>query len=97
MAFQVPPSKKSKGQDKFEFEIDGKKHSIPRAKFLSIGTQLSLDTADAQERITILFGKPGSALGDAVRGLDSDQFDALMEAYNDDSEVTPGESQGSSS
>jgi hypothetical protein len=95
MAFQVPASKKSIGQDKFEFEIDGETHSITRAKFLSIGTQLSLDSADAQERITILFGEPGSKLGDAVRGLDSDQFDALMDAYNEDSDVAPGESQGS--
>jgi len=44
MAFQVPASKASKGQDRFEFEIDGKSFSVKKAKFVSVNELVSIES-----------------------------------------------------
>lgn len=95
MVFQVPASKKSKGQDRFDFELDGKSYSVKRSKFLSVGEQEIIGNGGVTEMIDTVFGARGTELGDAIRELDEDQYVALIEAYNADSGVTPGESAGS--
>ena len=95
--FEVPASKASKDQDKFPFKIGDQSFKIKRAKFLTIKEQIAIADADTlAERIGHIFGPAGSKINEAVMGLDDDQFNALMDAYNADSEVAPGESQGSS-
>jgi len=99
MAFQVPPSKKSKGQDKFEFEIDGAKFSVRRFGAFSLEEHIFMrsDECGENEMLDLVFGKKGTKLGNAVRALEAEQYSALQDAWMEDSEVTPGESQGSSS
>lgn len=97
MTFKVPPSKASKGQDKFKFEIDGKAYTVKKAKFLTVGETERISRPDRTDTDVLdLFGPVGSEVGDAVRGLDESQFEALMDAWTEDSAVTPGESEASS-
>lgn len=97
MTFEVPASKASIGQDKFKFSIDGNDYSIKRAKFLSVGEAEALESPESVTVMLDLFGKKGTKAGDAVRGLDSDQFQALVDAWQKDSDVTLGESEASAS
>lgn len=97
MTFKVPESKASKGQDRFEFEIEGKSYSIRKAKFLSVGDAERLENPESASVVLDLFGKAGTKAGDAVRGLDQEQFSALVEAWQADSKVTLGESAASAS
>lgn len=97
MTFEVPASKASIEQDVFKFSIPGQKQafSVRRLKFIPIGQRATMgDDADA---ILDFFGAVGTKQGDAVRSLDADQFQALSEAWQKDSEVTLGESGASSS
>ena len=95
--FEVPTTKASKDQDKFSFKIGAQSFKIKRVKYLTIAEQITIaNTETLEQRVEAIFGPAGSKIGDAVLGLVDDQFDALMDAYNADSEVTPGESEGSS-
>lgn len=96
MTFVVPASKASKGQDKFEFTIGTQTFAVKKAKYLSIDEQVKIGDGDIEATIGVVFGAPGSKAARAVGGLDTEQFTALLEAYNKDSEVTPGESVASS-
>lgn len=98
MTFQVPASKASKGQDKFEFEIGSQKFAIRRLKFLTLGQQEVINAPGRTDSdvLDTVFGDASTKCGKAVRGLDSEQFDALYEAWAEDSEVSPGESSASS-
>lgn len=95
--FEVPASKASKGQDQFRFKIGSKSYSVKKAKHLSIGAAESLANPESASVVIDLFGKKGTAQGDAVRSLDQDQFQALVDAYMADSAVTLGESGASTS
>lgn len=94
MAFQVPASKASIGQDQFTFgPEDGTEFSVKKAKFLTIGKLESLESSTAAS--INFFGDEGTRAGDYVRSLDREQFEVLVEAWRDDSEVSAGESQAS--
>jgi hypothetical protein len=95
MTFEVPASKASVGQDKFDFSIAGKKYSVRKLKYVPIGQRSSI-SHDGEAQLEF-FGVDGTKQGDAVRGLDEEQFKALVEAWQADSEVTVGESEASSS
>lgn len=95
MVFKVPASKQSVGQDQFTFEIGEDEFSIKKAKFISIG-QLELLESNATAALNF-FGEPGTKQGIAVRTLEREQFQALVEAWREDSEVTSGESPASAS
>jgi hypothetical protein len=97
MTFEVPASKASIEQDVFKFSIPGHKtmFSVKRLKFLSVGQRESI--GDDTATILDLFGAKGTKQGDAVRSLDEEQFDALSKAWQDDSKITLGESEASSS
>lgn len=94
MAFQVPKSKKSIKQNRFEFEVDGKKFDIPLLKFAPV------EAAEAFEQgknvAGILAACNSDSARDAVRAMDGEQFEALIEAWTEASDVTPGESPASS-
>lgn len=97
--FQVPESKASIGQDQFEWSVPGKKDvfTIKKAKFLSLGQAEALEKPETSTIVLDLFGKSGTKAGDAVRSLDSDQFQALVNAWQADSGIAPGESPASDS
>lgn len=97
MTYEVPASRASIGQADFEFKIGGKSYKIRRLKFLSIGQAEALESPDSVSVVLDLFGRAGTKQGDAVRSLDKEQFEALVEAWQADSDVTLGESVASSS
>lgn len=89
MAFSVPPSKKSLKQNRFEFELDGKKHDIPLLKFAPVA---AIEAFEAERNMTafILMCDTDGAK-DAFRSMDGDQLEAFMEAYQKESDVEVGE------
>ena len=89
MTFQVPESKKSIKQNRFEFEGDGKLYDIPHLKFAPVaaiekfeqeqnmaGLLLTADTDDARE---------------VIRSFDGSQLEPFIEAWQEASGVETGE------
>lgn len=89
MAFQVPASKASKGQDKFEFTIGNETFRVRRMKYLKIDRLQELET-DGLEAL-VFFKGSGGAQQKAVGSLEGEQFEALVNAWRADSEVSEGE------
>jgi hypothetical protein len=96
MAYQVPESKRSIAQNRFEFSLpDGTQVSIPKAKYLTVGQIEILSEKQGNQEVKLtdlldLFNEPAAAK--AVRTLDSEQLQALMAAWQEDSKLTLGES-----
>ncbi len=95
--FEVPASKASKGQDLFEFSCPGKpgKFSVKKLKFLSVGKRDEI--GDGGRPMLDFFCEGSTKQGEAVRSLDEEQFNALVTAWQDDSGVSLGEPEASSS
>lgn len=98
MVFQVPESKRSLNQNQFEFQLPGDDtvYRIPKAKYLTSGEveKLSNSTRVTFSDILTLFGKDEAA-ATAIRELDTDQLEALMNAYTEASGMSLGESSAS--
>lgn len=107
MPFSVPESKRSIDQNKFEFDVPdkpGQVFKVPKVKYLPMG---AMETLQGQGNVTLsdvldLFareedGPEAVAIRDAVRTLDTEQLQALTEAWQKDSGVQLGESSASSS
>lgn len=92
--YEVPESKKSVGQDKFDFKIGGKAHQVTKAKYLTGGQLEDLTSGDVS-RIFDVFGPRGSKVGDAVRSLDIEQIMDLVGAWVADSGLDSGKSKAS--
>ena len=96
MVFQVPPSQASIKQNRFEFALPGSKkvYSVPKLQFLKPSLALSFDDMNEAQAARALFS---TYLPDALELLeDSTQLQALMEAWQADSEgVGVGESKAS--
>lgn len=99
MPYEVPESKKSIRQNQFEFMVPGDDtvYAVPKAKFLPVGVIEKMSTRGAVSISDILdlFGDGGSPAAVAVRTLDSEQLQALTEAWQRDSGLTVGESSAS--
>jgi hypothetical protein len=95
MAYQVPASHQSIGQDKFTFgPVSGDEFAVRRMGLLTVGKLEALeDSATAIE----FFGAKGTPQGDYIRSLTRDQFQELVGAWRSDSGVTAGESPASDS
>lgn len=97
MAFQIPESKRSIKQNRFEFTLpDGTTASMPKAKYLTIGQVERLSKLGTEMALTDmleLFEEPDAL--EAVRTLDGEQLQALMEAWQVDSGISVGESSAS--
>lgn len=90
MVFQIPESKKSIKQNRFEFELDGKKFEIPHLKFAPAG---AMEHFEQERNMTgLMLVCDDDATRDALRGLDGDQLAAFMEAWGAASGVDMGES-----
>lgn len=96
MTFEVPESKASLDQNRFKFKIGARSYTVPKAKFMSIEDSFAIEMGDG-EALLNFFGREGSSQGKAIRGLDREQWDALLEAWKQDSGIGVGESEASSS
>jgi len=97
MVYEVPAAKRSLKQNVFEFKISGKTHSVPKFEYLPVGVLevIEATAADAIGPFLDIFGAKDSAVGKAVRGLDKEQITDLIKAWQADSGITVGESEGS--
>lgn len=98
MAYEVPASKRSIKQNQFIFKVPGdrKSYSIPKAKYLTVGQVEKFSVKGEEMDITDILSILGQGdAHDAVRELDQEQLMALMEAWQNDSELTVGESSAS--
>src|SRR5689334_20827512 len=100
--YTVPKSKAEDPDQRFEFQIDGVTYTVPKLGYLSGEKARFLREAEESEDATRvleakcrLFGEPGTPVGDAVARLEGDQLDGLVEAYQEDSKITAGESSAS--
>jgi hypothetical protein len=92
MVFQVPASKSSVKQNRFEFSLPGsaKVYSVPKLEYVKPSLALQFEDATDVGAARLLFG---AYLPEAFGLLeDVEQLGALMEAWKDASGVTPGES-----
>ena len=98
MTYEVPESKRSLKQNQFLFKVPGntKQFTVVKAKFLPVGLIETLsgnDKAVSIKDLLELFG--GGEASEAVRGLDSEQLNDLMGAWQKDSGISVGESSAS--
>ena len=95
--FEVPAKKASKGQDRFKFTVPGHpgQFSVRKLKFLSVGKRDEI--GDGGSPLLAFFCEGSAKQDEAVRGLDEDQFNELVKAWQVDSGVSLGESEASSS
>jgi hypothetical protein len=95
--FEVPAAKRSLKQNVFEFKIGTKTYTVPKFEYLPVGVLEVIEStaADAIGPFLDVFGAKDSAVGKAVRGLDKEQLLALIKAWQADSDITAGESEGS--
>jgi hypothetical protein len=89
MAFQVPASKKSHKQNRFEFEHDGKTFSIPLLKYIPAAAAELLE--EGKLISALIVACDDAAAQSAVRLMDADQIDVLTDAWKDASDISPGE------
>jgi hypothetical protein len=95
MVFQVPASKASIKQNRFEFQLPGSKkvHSVPLLKFLKPSLALELEDASEVAAARILFNE---YLPEAFAQFeDAEQLGAFLEAWKDASGIGVGESEAS--
>jgi len=84
-------------QNVFEFKIGTETYTVPKFEYLPVGVLEVIEStaADAIGPFLDVFGAKDSAVGKAVRGLDKEQLLALIKAWQADSDITAGESEGS--
>ena len=100
MPYQVPESKRSIDQNKFEFNVPGddRTYKVPKVKYLPLGSMEKLQGQVADVTLTdILDLFDDEDAQAAVRRLDTEQLQALTAAWQQDSGVDLGESSASSS
>lgn len=100
MPFDVPASKKSIKQNRFEFTIPAaddpdarRNYSIPLLKFAPVAAAEAFE--QDQPIKAILLALDNAKANDDIRALDGDQFGALIEAWQEASGITAGESEAS--
>ena len=102
MVYHVPESKKSIGQNLFEFDLpagtpgvpDGTVYALPKAKYLEVGVIEKLAENPKDLTITDLLDVLGRSdeVAQAIRKLDIEQLMDLMKAWQEDSGLSLGES-----
>lgn len=96
MVFQVPPSKASVKQNRFEFTLPGAKkvYSVPKLNFLKPSLALSFDALTEVQVANALFNEYLPEVFPLIE--DGAQLEALLNAWKDASEgVGVGESSAS--
>lgn len=95
MAFSVPESKRSIAQNRFEFEVAGTTYDIPQLKYLPVESMESFEGADPTPIRGLLAACDNDGAKNAIRKLDGEQLEALMNAWQEASGVKVGESSAS--
>ncbi|MEC5185298.1 hypothetical protein RCH12_002774 [Cryobacterium sp. MP_3.1] len=102
MVFQVPPSKASSKQNRFEFQVvaDGPVYSIPLLKYVKNGlkarlSQLTEENLKFSDLLMIFEADPAART--AVDEIEQEQTDELLKAYHEASGITLPESSPSKS
>ncbi|HEY4268417.1 MAG TPA: hypothetical protein VGM94_09525 [Galbitalea sp.] len=91
--FEVPKSKRSLKANRFPFKIGTKSHDVPLLKFAPVEATLLWEQGRDTAGLLACCDKP--EVEAALRTLDSDQLDALSDAWIAASRVSPGESESS--
>lgn len=94
MAFQIPESKKSIKQNRFEFELAGKALEIPHLKFAPAGAMEHFEQERTMSGLMLVCDDDETR--DALRSLDGEQLSAFMDAWAAASGVDVGEFAASS-
>ena len=94
MAFQIPASKRSIKQNRFEFKVGNKTHSIPLLKFLPVRAAELFE--NGKNLAGLIAAADEDATREVIRDLDGEQLEALIEAWQEASGVEVGESSASS-
>lgn len=97
MAFKVPKSGRDKQRFEFELDVDGGKtetYSLPLLQFVPVEAGEYFERG--MEIHAVIAMLDNELARQAVRSLDTEQFKALMDAWQEESKVTPGESEASS-
>jgi hypothetical protein len=93
MVFEVPASKRSIKQNQFEFSLDGKTYSIPTLKFAPVEAAEAWEQGQGVKAVMLAAGNPDAEA--AIRTMAGDQFEALVNAWQEASGVEAGESRAS--
>lgn len=91
--YEVPESRRSIGQNRFEFKAGGKVYSMPKLQFLPVAAAELME--QGKEVQAILLALDDDKARDAVRLMDGEQIKGLMGALAEASGVEVGESSGS--
>ena len=89
MTFQVPESKKSIKQNRFEFEVDGKTYDIPHLKFAPVAAIEKFE--QEQNMAGLLLTADTDAAREVIRSFDGSQLEPFIEAWQEASGVEGGE------
>lgn len=89
MTFQVPESKKSVKQNRFEFEVNGKKYDIPHLKFAPVAAIEKFE--QEQNMAGLLLTADTDEAREAIRSFDGSQLEPFLEAWSEASGAEPGE------
>lgn len=89
MTFQVPESKKSVKQNRFEFEVNGKKYDIPHLKFAPVAAIEKFE--QEQNMAGLLLTADTDEAREAIRSFDGSQLEPFLEAWSEASGTEPGE------
>lgn len=92
--FQVPASKRSIKQNRFEFEVDGEQYEVPLLKYLPAA---AAEAMEAGKSVTaLMMATDTDSAKAALRSLDGEQLEALFDAWQEASGIEVGESPASS-
>lgn len=95
MPYEVPQSKKSLKQNQFEFKLPGdrKTYSVPLLQYIRPAFIRDYAELDANEFMVKFIDAELPGVLDKLE--DSEQLEALMNAWSAASGITPGESEAS--
>lgn len=94
MPYEVPRSKKSHNQNRFEFALDGETYDLPLMRYVSAG---AMEAFEAGKNMTgLILAADTERTRDAIRSMDAEQLNGLMGALQEASNITVGESEASS-
>jgi hypothetical protein len=89
--YEVPKSKASIKQNRFEFKVEGKAktYSVPLLKFITAASVMAFE--DNKELRGIMLAADDPVTRGVLEGLDADQLEQLATAWAAESGITPGE------
>lgn len=94
--YEVPDPKKSIAQNRFAFKIGDKEYHLSRMKFLTLAQADKIDDDASPARIMAAIA-PDERTAKALNEVPIEHLEGLFEAWQADSGVSVGESEGSES